>query len=212
MNAELKYAQKNLTESVIRKFWKAMTLSYPSMCVSNGVSINYHKHLDIHHFNQIVDQLTKCKSNFVATPLFQFEYEPKNTTPHHVSSLTLTKTPTYYVLSLFDPKGSGSMRKKEEELFMNVLSKGIERKMKKPVHVKIYTGTNLQRTDFIGLCQLFSLYYLYEYILEVSKVRPQSLQVTTDPNNMVPYIQKKRGKFNDKLLLNFWNTFFKSLK
>lgn len=212
MSTELKKAQKNLTEGVIRRFWRAMTLSYPSMCVNNGISINYHKHMDIHHVQQMVQQLTKCKNANVATPLFQYEYDPGNATPHHLSAITLTKFPTHYVLSLFDPKGKGSLRPKEEDLLMKILAKSIERQTKKKVNIQIYNGENLQKNDYIGLCQLFSLYYLYEYIIEITKTKSQTMDTLIDPNKMVQHIKTKRGHFNEKTLLHFWCTFFKNIR
>jgi hypothetical protein len=212
MNKELRYAQTKLTESVIRKFWKAMTLSFPSMCVNDGVSIEYHQPFTSRHVEHIVDQLTKCKSAHVACPLFQYEYDPPNSTPHHVSAITVTKSPKLITLSFFDPKGRGSERPREEELLMKIIQKRIEEKTGKKTLLKIYNGENLQRRDDIGLCQLYSLFYLYEYVNEVSKLTPQALDVLSDPNAMVDYVKKKRGSYDEKTLLSFWNAYFQTLQ
>jgi hypothetical protein len=212
MNKELKQAQHRLTESVIRKFWKAMTLSHPSMCVNDGVSIEYHQPFTQRHVDRLVDRLTQCKSSNVACPLFQYEYDPPNSTPHHVSAITITKFPTYNVLSFFDPKGKGTERPREEELLMNVLCKSIEQRYGKKTLLRMYTGDNLQKNDDIGLCQLFSLFYLYEYIVEVNKLSPHTLETVTDPNEMVKLIRNKRGGYNEKTLFSFWKVWFPHLQ
>lgn len=213
MNKDLKYAQTKLTESVIRRFWKSMTLSFPSMCVNDGVSIEYHQQFNQQHIDRIVEKLTRCKTSNVACPIFQYDYDPPNSTPHHVSAITLTHLPSsnVSVLSFFDPKGKGSLRPRQEELLMKVLAKAIEQKVGRKVVLKIYTGDNLQKNDYIGLCQLFSLFYLYEYVTEVSKLNPKSFSTLADPNSMVQFIRDKRRGFTDRTLLSFWNGFFQSL-
>ena len=212
MNKELRQAQMKLTESVIRRFWRAMTLSFPSMCVNDGVSIEYHEPFTQQHVDRLVERLTKCKSANVACPIFQYEYDPPNSTPHHVSAITLTQLPTHAVLSFFDPKGKGSIRPRQEELLMNILAKAIQEKTKRRVVLKMYNGDNLQKNDYIGLCQLFSLFYLYEYVTEVNKLTPQNLNTITDPNEMVQFIRKKRNGFTEKTLYSFWNGYFQSLR
>lgn len=213
MNKDLKYAQSRLTESVIRRFWKAMTLSYPAMCVNDGVSIEYHKPFQQRNVDRIVDKLTRCKTSVnVACPIFQYDYDPPNSMPHHVSAITLTQMPNATtVLSFFDPKGRGSVRPRQEELIMGVLAKAIEKKTGRNVILKMYTGDNLQKNDDIGLCQLFSLFYLYEYVTEINKLNPKALSVLADPNAMVPFIRAKRRGFTDKTLLSFWQGFFPSM-
>lgn len=215
MNKDLKNAQSKLTESVIRRFWKAMTLSFPAMCVNDGVSIEYHKPFQQRNLDRIVEKLTRCNmASNVACPIFQYDYDPPNSTPHHVSAITLTQLPSgnTSVLSFFDPKGRGSIRPRQEELLMGVLAKAIEQKTGRKVVLKMYSGDNLQKNDYIGLCQLFSLFYLYEYVTEINKLNPKSLDILTDPNVMVHYIREKRRGFTDKTLLSFWQGFFQSMQ
>ena len=210
MNRELRFAQHNLTEYVIRRFWKALTLTFPSMCVNDGISIDYREHyLTANKMEHIVQKLTQCKSSHVACPFFQFDYDPSNSTPHHVTAVTLTKTDKYNVLSFFDPKGKGSCRKKEEYALMKILVEKITEKTGIPTKLYIYNGKNLQQDDNIGLCQLYSLFYLYEFVNEVSAMSPKSIHTIVDPNRMVNHIAQKRGSFNDKTLFAFWNAFFR---
>lgn len=167
MNDELTKARNSLTESAIRTFWKSLTQSFPNVCINDGINVNYdgtNEEME-KSIERMSKELSRCKYQNVATPLFQYNYEPDNSTPHHVSAVTLTKLPNYCVLSLFDPKGKGSKRKKEEKDMMKAISKKITTLLGLPVRIKIYNGVNLQAKDYIGLCQLFSLYYLYQYIL-----------------------------------------------
>ena len=210
MIRQLKFAQHNLTESVIRRFWKALTLTFPAMCVNDGISINYKNYqLTSLKLEPIVEKLTVCKSANVACPVFQFDYEPQNSTPHHVSAITLTKMHTGNVLSFFDPKGRGSSRKTEEIAFLYLLVQKISERTGKRTKLLMYDGKNLQQNDDIGLCQLFSLFYLYEYVNEVTAMPPKSLDTFVDPNKMVKYIHKKRGGFNERTLYAFWNAYFR---
>jgi len=211
MNKELQYAQNRLTESMIRKFWRAMTMSFPNMCVNDGISIEYHQQFQQRHIDQLVNKLTKCSSMNVACPIFQYEYDPPNSTPHHVSAVTLTQFPSHSVLSFFDPKGHGSLRSREEELLTKILAKSISERIGQPVYVNIYTGDNLQKNDYIGLCQLYSLFYLYEYVTEITKLNPTSLKTLSTPNLMVDFIRDKRNGFTDRTIFSFWNGFFKYL-
>jgi hypothetical protein len=209
MNSELKRAQKTLTEQKIRKFWTAMTLSFPTMCVQNGVQIDYKKPIDQNMINHMATQLIKCSSKNVATPLFQYNYDPPNSTPHHVSALTLTQLPGEIILSLFDPKGKGMIRKREELSLVLLLAKTLERDLRKKVTLKVYNGYNLQQRDSIGLCQLFSLYYLYEYMVGMTNKKSiHNIHVFTDPNKFVQYIRHTKGHFNEENLFTFWKTFF----
>ena len=210
VHAQLKMAQHALTEQQIRTAWRGITHSFPTMCVNDGVIFEYNKRLTAQHVERMVHKLTKCPNRNVACPLFQYFYDPKNSTPHHVSAITLTHFPGRCVLSFFDPKGRGSLRKKEESMLMHVLGKLISTQLKKPCTVMIYDGTNLQRTDNIGLCQLFSLFYMYEYIVQMTKPMNSLSIIRTiiDPNRMVNFIVNKHGKFDQRALLSFWNTYF----
>ena len=157
MNRELRFAQNNLTEFMIRRFWKALTLTFPAMCVNDGISINFKENfMSTTRMEHMVDKLTQCKSSHVACPLFQFDYDPPNSTPHHVSALTLTRLHNSNILSFFNPKGRGSCRKQQEHIFLNSISKQIAAKTGLPTKLFIYDGKNLQQDDNIGLCQLFN--------------------------------------------------------
>lgn len=213
MNRDLRRAQHTLTEGVIRRFWKAMTLSFPSLCVHDGVSLDYHQPFTASKAEYLADRLLKCHNTHVACPLFQYEYDPPNATPHHVSALTLTQMPSgQQVLSLFDPKGKGTERPREETLLMSILSKLIEQKSGRPTHYKLYDGKNLQSHDDIGLCQMFSLFYLYEYITEVTKLNPPSWRLVSDPNRFAAFIEQKRQGFNERTLHGFWQAYFQALQ
>jgi hypothetical protein len=224
MNKELKQAQRSLTEHVIRRFWQAMTISYPQLCVNNGLSVDYHKHVTVAHIKNMADILTKCmvgndkskKKRFVATPLFQYYYDPPNKeTPHHVSALTLTCLPGHDILSFFDPKGSGSLRPKEELLMLQILAEAIHQRTGHPVQIQIYTGDNLQKNDNIGLCQLFSLFYLREYVDLVSHATSGHRQkasgpwqLSYHPNQIVRDIKQKYGHYSSSVLHQFWKQYF----
>lgn len=209
MQRDLRQAQYTLTESVIRKFWRALSLSFPSLCVQDGMSIDYHQPFNLPKVERLADKLTRCHRAHVACPLFQYEYDPPNTTPHHVSAVTLTQVPGQgQILALFDPKGTGSVRKREEALLMNILAECLRRRTHRPTSVRLYQGKNLQAHDDIGLCQMFSLFYLYEYVTEVNRL---SGSVVSDPNKMAPYIERKRGGFDEKTLHAFWQAYFQAL-
>ena len=214
MKKELKHAQQTLTEDKIRRFWRAISLSFPELCVTDGLKVNYNKDVTAKELHHMCAQLTRCKSLCVATPLFHYHYDPPNETPHHVTAITLTKLPHRYHLSLFDPKGRGSVRKSEEKLLMKKLAECIHEMAKVPVSIHIYEHTNLQLRDDIGLCQLFSLYYLYEYFKEVSEWTRTKKQLAksyhlVNPRQMVEFIKKKRGGFDENNLLAFWTTLMK---
>jgi hypothetical protein len=217
MNKELRFAQNNLTEFMIRKFWKALTLTFPTMCVNDGISIDFNQNfMSPKRLENVVDKLVQCKNSHVACPLFEFNYDPPNSTPHHVSALTLTKFHDYNILGFFNPKGHGSCRKQKELEFLKSISKQIAEQTSVSTKLFIYDGKNLQENDNIGLCQLFSLFYLYEYVTEINGLHgprdcheSRFLRTVSDPNKMVKYIQLKRGGFNDKTLFAFWNAFFR---
>jgi hypothetical protein len=160
----------------------------------------------------------KCNNLHVATPLFQYCYDPKNETPHHATALTLTKLKGYFILTLFDPKGKGSLKIKEEKYIMEKLAEKIEKDYKTKVYINMYSGKNLQLDDDIGLCQLFSLRYLCEYIIQIKDGKKlhnngdQWLVKITDSNNIIKHIIEKDGGFNKKTLLKFWDTYFNYLK
>ena len=219
INEQLKHAQCVLTEDEIRKFWTAMTRSFPEICVNNGLVIDYNKDIYLRHINDMGLKLTKCHHLHVATPLFQYYYDPKNETPHHATALMLTKLKKNYILTFFDPKGWGSLKKKEEKYLLDKLAKIIEKNYKIKVDIKIYNGKNLQVNDNVGLCQLFSLRFLCEYIQQIQQSkklsginREQWLIENTDPDQIIKNIIKKDGKFNEKSLFKFWNTYFNYLK
>lgn len=214
MNKELRFAQNNLTEFMIRKFWKALTLTFPAMCVNDGIVIDFDENfLSPKRMEHVVDKLIQCKSSHVACPLFEFNYDPPNSTPHHVSALTLTRLQQGNILSFFNPKGRGSCRKQQELIFITSVLNQITARTGVSTKLYIYDGKNLQQHDDIGLCQLFSLFYLYEYVTEINGLQGQNnsklLQTISDPNKMVRYIELKRGGYNDKVLFAFWNAFFR---
>ena len=224
MNKDLQRAQQNLTERVIRRFWQAMTLSHPQLCVNNGLSVNYHKHITVKQVEEMANVLTKCmvssekkkRKRFIATPLFQYYYDPPNKeTPHHVSAITLTCFPNHTILSFFDPKGKGSLRPKEELLMLKILAQAIQERTKTPIKIHIYTGDNLQKQDYIGLCQLFSLFYLHQYITIVNKLVNDNQMashltwaICYDPNVVVNRIRHKYGHYGPSTLYAFWKENF----
>ena len=221
MQKELKYAQQNMTENVIRKFWKEMTRMFPAICVNDGMDITFKKHSenisDLSHqqIASIVAKLLRCQGVNVAAPLFQYEYDPSNSVPHHVSAITLTKLRSQYILSFFDPKGRGALRKQQILYIMSTVASEITRQTGIITKLLIYNGKNLQSNDDIGLCQLFSLFYLFEYVTEITTLNiknstPKVLRVLCTPNDMVKYIDTKRKGFDSKILYAFWNAFFKT--
>jgi hypothetical protein len=219
MQKELKFAQHNLTELVIRRFWKAMTRTFPAICVNDGMDITYQKNsenisdISKRQITNIVAKLLRCQGVHVAAPLFQYEYDPQNSVPHHVSAITLTKLTSKYILSFFDPKGRGALRKQQELYIMSTVASEITQQTGIQTQLLIYDGKNLQINDEIGLCQLFSLFYLYEYVTEITSIHnkntPNMLHILYTPNDMVKYIDTKRKGFNSKILYAFWNAFFK---
>jgi hypothetical protein len=201
---ELKKAQKFLKEKVIRSFWKRLTHAHPHTCVNDGLALNYNKPLSKLELFRIVDKLTKCseKQLCVATPLYQYNYDPGNQHPHHISALTLkyNSRDGVYMLNMFNPKGKSSTRKKQEEIMLLLIARLLRVKLKRPVVIHRYMGPNLQQKDDIGLCQLYSLFYLFEYVQ-----RPANIA----PTDFIRYIKQRRGHFNEKTLLQFWCHMFK---
>lgn len=198
---ELKNAQTFLRENVLRSFWRRMTKSSPNICVDEGISIDFSRPLSKRKLFEIVERLTKCagRKMIVATPLYQYNFEPDNTNPHHVSAITLRQNGSgknsFYTLNMFNPKGKDSLRKEQEKIFLTLLQKLLEVKLQAPVKIHQYLGQNLQRNDSIGLCQLYSLMYLYEFTKT-----PQN----TDPEKFVRFIRTKNGSYDKKTLLKFW--------
>ena len=223
MNNELFEAQQSLNEYVIRVFWKQITESFPSLCINDGISIDY-KNITLKDLEKMVSSLSKCSDSYhVATPLFEYNFEPLNKMPHHISAIVITKTSQVYYLSFFNPKGKTSFRKEEEEKIITRIAYEIEKKTHRKVVVTIYNGDNLQMYDKIGLCQLYSLFYLYEYMLlitgpenisdkrpeNISDKRPENIsdkRPLVNPHAMVQYIIQKRGSFDEKILYVFWKT------
>lgn len=216
MNRELKKAQQFLTEQKIRQFWKAMTISFPKICPNEGINVDFNKPITPSNVTHIVHILTKCSVEHVGAPIFGYNYEPDNPIPHHVSALTLTKLPKFYVLSYFNPKGKESVRTRKENALLSLLATALESKLSYKIVINNYRGPNLQSKDHIGLCQLFSLFFLYTYIYEVNQSysksgRRYSLEHLSDPNFVLTHIQKKHNVFDEKLLFNFWQSFFQSI-
>ena len=199
---ELEKAQNFLRENVIRSFWKKLTTQHPSTCVHEGISIHFDQPLTKEALFEMVDKMTQCshKKLAVAAPLYQYNFEPDNSTPHHISALTLNRHGDNYILTLFNPKGKGSLRKKQEKIFLDLLKKLLQIKLQSKVIVRQYSGPNLQINDNVGLCQLYSLLYLYEYVNH-----PQDIT----PDKFIKHIRKKHGHYNQKTLLNFWCTVLK---
>lgn len=207
MNKELLEAQQSLTEYVIRVFWKQITESFPSLCINDGISLDY-KNITSKDLEKMVSSLSKCSdSHHVATPLFEYNFEPLNEMPHHLSAIVITKTPQVYYLSFFNPKGKRSFRKEEEKKIITNVAFEIEKRTHRKVMVTIYDGDNLQIHDKIGLCQLYSLFYLYEYMLLITGTETISDKTPLiNPHAMVQYIIQKRGSFDEKILYVFWKT------
>ena len=214
MLQELKVAQATLIESEIKRFWTAMTRYFPHMCVNDGVHIDYEKPILMRHVHDIVGKLMKCDSNLhVATLFFQYNYEPKNDTPHHATAITLTKDRDRTYLTLFNPKGRSSKRKKHEEFLLKKMAHVIQTHYRKniPIEINIYNGKNLQLNDNIGLCQLYSLRYLLEYVVRAQNFVPSTtkdLKKITIPHEIITFIEQKDGDFSEPALYNFWKKYF----
>lgn len=226
-NKILKQAQQKLNAHVIRHFWRALTLAYPSMCVNDGISIDFRRNMTVEYIQNIATQLMRCPNKlYTASPVFEYWFEPDNRdTPHHLSALTLTKFHNAYVVSFFNPKGKSSMQRKRETEFLHGLANIIEHQYRRPVKVYTYDGNNLQNKDYIGLCQLYSLFYLYEYIQNVKTPSSGSMPVfynqsytqgsgmdsqtgVVQPNVMVETIKTKYKQYDNKTLAKFYLTFW----
>lgn len=203
---ELRKAQYYLNEASLRSYWKKITQKNPNICVDDGISLDFSNKIHKHELFDIVNKLTKCSSKnlMVATPFYQYNFEPENPTPHHVSAVTLEKYKGKYILSLFNPKGINSKRKAQEMTFLKILQRLIKYKLKTKVDVKVYDGKNLQSNDNIGLCQLFTLFYLNEYVNHKKN--------NVHPRDFVRQIEMKYGKYDREILLKFWCKHFNKCK
>ena len=203
MQKELKTAQSSLTEGKIRDFWQKMTQKHQDMCVNGGIRIDFDRNFTQAIFDDILEQLLKCAHSglVVATPLFEYNYDPDNSIPHHVASLTLfyDRNNSNIILNYFNPKGKSSPRLQKEKRLMTALGQMIKQRTGKPVFTYMFYGKNMQIDDNIGLCQLYSLYYLYNFI---KNPQPQS------PSYFIRSIELQDGTFNEKQLYDFTRNIF----
>jgi hypothetical protein len=210
IKSELLKAQQNLTEFKIRTFWSSLSQRFPDLCVQDGVVFDYKQKNNnknmIKQIEHLATILMKCGSyGHVATPLFQYCYEPNNDTPHHATSLTLTKNEEIYIITLFNPKGKDSLRINNEKKMLEMLCAYMEQKYNIKVTYYLYKGKNLQNEDTIGLCQLYSLRYLLEYIVQIQR---KQIRNVSDPEYIIQMIQKKDHGFDELSLYRFWKKFF----
>ena len=197
---ELKRAQNTLTESNIRGLWSTITRARPHMCVHDGIRLDFARPFSSACVDSILEKLLKCShtGKTIATPIYGYNYEPDNVPPHHAMAITLffnPKTQTF-TLNMFNPKGKDSPRKKKEIRLMKAIGARIRNRTHLPVNVYYYNGPNIQENDTIGLCQLYSLLYLYEFIQ-----RPNG----KPPSKTLGSLQKHTGSIDPHTLLGFWN-------
>lgn len=200
----LRRVQRSLTEPAMRKFWTKMTSAHPNICVNNGITLQFDKNFTEAVITDVMRQMLRCSSTgkVLATPVYGYNYDPENELPNHVTAISLFYDPAAkrYNLNYFNAKGAQSVRKRKEMCLIRSIGKKIEEETKKPVDIYYFNGKNLQENDDIGLCQLYSMYYLKEFIKN-----PHS----GGPSVFVRNIINEYGAFNEKPLLEFANKYFK---
>jgi hypothetical protein len=181
-----------------------MTAKQPDICVHDGIRIDYEKRFTAHTVQDVLTKLLKCShtGKVVATPIYGYNYDPENVNPHHVTGMTLFYNPRTksYTFNYFNPKGARSVRKRREIRLLERIGGAIQKNTGNKVNIYYYNGSNLQEDDSIGLCQLYSLLYLFEFL-----GRPGAYS----PSTFVQRIQNQRGSFNEKTLLAFYRAFIK---
>lgn len=210
---EFRYAQDTLTEDVIRPFWKEFTSQYPRFCVQGGIAVDFDTRLneEVAHF--VAQQLSLCDSKIVAAPLFEYNFEPSNPLPHHLAALTVVHFSDRIVVGLFNPKGRDGERSELEFRLFTMVCQSLSQKHHKRVQFVRYEGMDLQQDDFIGLCQLYSLLYLYMFVTESAQhyrnhynYQQEPSPTVAFPDLLVERIKEKHGSYDENLLHWFWST------
>ena len=196
---DLKRIQNLLTESTIRGLWSSITRKHPEICLNNGIRLDFSRRFSEKCIYGVMRQLLQCSHSgkTLVTPIYSYHYEPDNDPPHHMMALTLfyQKSKHRLILNLFNPKGRESPRKPKEIRFIRRLGQLIRDQTQTPVLVYYYNGPNIQKHDRIGLCQLYSLLYLYEFIRHPN---------AKGPSYTLKCLQKHIGKLDQKKLWHFW--------
>lgn len=212
MSINLKQAQRHLTEQRMRMFWSHLTDQYQTICTHSGLSLDWKQPLSMLQVKQMVQDLLKCHTVIVACPVYMYDYDAKADPPHHVTALTLIKCQEKGIfLSYFNAKGKKSPRLAQETQWLNLMAQQLQQHFGLPVKVQMYTGRNIQDQDYIGLCQLYSMFYLCQFIEKVHHVMTtsrlcQTLSMISNPNTFVTTLKK----YNETGLKQFYQLYFTS--
>jgi len=217
MANELKKAQRTLTEETIRILWTKICHLHPEMCIQSGIRLDFEFPITERTSYDITNKLLRCSNTgkIVATPIYGFNYDPPNENPHHVTALTLCydSQRKRYLLNYFNPKGRESTQREREIKLLASIGYHIQSRTNHvPVIIHYYDGKNLQKSDNIGLCQLYSLYYLLHFLHKSYRMRESRLYHTQlvetpcalTPSQLLQYIEQKNGPINQKQLEKFW--------
>lgn len=210
MSNELRKAQRLLTETTIRNLWTTITHLHPKMCIQSGIRLDFEYPITARTSYDITNKLLRCShtGKVVATPIYGFNYDPPNSNPHHVTALTLCydSEKQRYLLNYFNPKGRSSPQREREIKLLASIGYHIQARSSRkdiPVVIHYYDGKNLQKSDNIGLCQLYSLYYLFEFL---------KTPCNGTPSQLLHHVEQKNGPINQKQLLKFWSILSHTLK
>lgn len=196
---DFKRIQNLLTESTIRGLWSSITRKHPEICLNDGIRLDFNRRFSEKCIYNVMRQLLQCSHSgkTVVTPIYSYHYEPDNDPPNHMMALTLfyDQPRRRLIMNLFNPKGRESPRKPKEVRFMRRLGHMIRHQTHIPLCVYYYNGPNIQKNDTIGLCQLYSLLYLYEFIRHPN---------AKGPSYTLKCLQKHIGKIDRDKLWKFW--------
>lgn len=197
MKHKLKKLQTFLTKRKLDQLWINLSHTNPQCCVQSGINLSFCDHkVQVDHASQVFAKLKTCPDKFVATPVYEYCFEPENEQPHHVSALTIFKNSTHMQVNFFNPKGVSSHRKKMERVFLKKLGQKLYAKFKIPVKVHMYKSKNLQYQDSIGICQLLTFIYLWTFLQAPGFQKP---------HQQVQMMRQQYDNLTHQGLLKFWS-------
>jgi hypothetical protein len=192
----LRLAQFHLNEYNLRTFWQAMTQKYNQLCIHGGISLDWDI-TDLRQLARHVAEQLSCAKNIMACPVYIYNYDFSFDPPHHMTALTMIRDGDILYLTYFNPKSTDHLEntQKENQLFQHVATLMKSNSIKtntplKKVIYRAYNSVNLQKRDYIGSCQLYSLFYLDQFCRQVHQPRTdaqnqQLIQLLTQPNQFV---------------------------
>lgn len=212
----LRKAADFLRHDVINRIWVRVCRRYPVVCIIKGMFVNFNAPYEL-HVEQQARQMLSCTRPVMAFPCYLFHYlqrlANKSDTPHHCAGMTIVKNieKKEAVVSFFDPRGTQQRRTEEMQKILNVWKSVLHEQGFQTVYTHLYTQQNLQDDDRIGLCQLFSLFFLTYFIQSTASLNLEQMQ-QLNPNYIIHQLTDPNGwKIHGKHLYHFYEEFIRPL-